>query len=334
MRHDGKPIDVVAQATKQGFLYVFDRVTGKPLWPIEERPVPKSLMPGEQAWPTQPFPTAPPPFARQKMTADDVNPFILTPEERSAWKERISKMRNEGLFTPPGFEETISLPGARGGSNWGTSAANPAKGLVYLTTQDWPTIYKLSLDDPLAARRSSSNSAGPDQGRSIYENRCQSCHGPNGEGAGPTPALAGASRLGLEAFRQVVTTGRAKMPAFGDLDAAAISAVHAFLASSATSQPSTTPVAEGRSSSGLVVASGGAPGGLDVPAVETRYTPLGGPPYPPGVDAPANRYYTDWGLYPNQPYIIGPPWSALVAYDLNSGNDQMESAAGRRRESG
>jgi quinoprotein glucose dehydrogenase len=228
-------------------------------------------------------------------------------------------MRNEGLFTPPGFEETISLPGARGGSNWGTSAANPAKGLVYLTTQDWPTIYKLSLDDPLAARRSSSNSAGPDQGRSIYESRCQSCHGPNGAGAGPTPALAGASRLGLEAFRQVVTTGRAKMPAFGDLDAAAISAVHAFLASSGTSEPSTAPVAEGRSSSGPIVASGGAPGGLEVPTVETRYTPLGGPPYPPGVDAPANRYYTDWGLYPNQPYIIGPPWSALVAYDLNNG---------------
>ena len=143
VRHDGKLIDAVAQSTKQGFLFVFDRVTGKPLWPIEERPVPKSDMPGEQAWPTQPFPTAPPPYARQSMTADDVNPFILTAEERAAWKERISKMRNEGLFTPPGLEETISLPGARGGSNWGTNAANPAKGMVYLTTQDWPTIYKL-----------------------------------------------------------------------------------------------------------------------------------------------------------------------------------------------
>jgi quinoprotein glucose dehydrogenase len=319
VRHEGKVIDAVSQATKQGFLFVFDRVTGKPLWPVEERPVPASLMPGEQAWPTQPYPTAPPPYARQKMAADDVNPFILTPEERAAWKERISKMRNEGLFTPPGFEETISLPGARGGSNWGTSAANPAKGMVYLTTQDWPTIYKLSLEDPLAARRSASNTAGADQGRSIYESRCQSCHGPNGEGSGPTPALAGSSRLGLEAFRQVVTTGRAKMPAFGDLDAEAVSAVHAFLNSSATSQPSATLVAEARNSSGPVVASGGAPGGLEVPAVESRYTPLGGPPYPPGVDAPANRYYTDWGLYPNQPYIIGPPWSALVAYDLNTG---------------
>ena len=153
VHHNGKLIDAVSQATKQGFLFVFDRVTGKPLWPIEERPVPASHMPGEQAWPTQPHPTAPPPYARQKMTADDVNPFILTAEERAAWRDRISKMRNEGLFTPPGFEETVSLPGARGGSNWGTSAANPSKGLVYLTTQDWPTIYKLSIDDPLALER-------------------------------------------------------------------------------------------------------------------------------------------------------------------------------------
>jgi quinoprotein glucose dehydrogenase len=114
-------------------------------------------------------------------------------------------------------------------------------------------------------------------------------------------------------------TGRAKMPAFRDLDAAAISAVHTFLGgvagSSAAASASTTPT----TSPGPVVASGGAPGGLEVALNETRYTPLGGPPYPDGVEAPTNRYYTDWGLYPNQPYIIGPPWSALVAYDLNSG---------------
>lgn len=81
-------IDAISQATKQGFLFVFDRVTGKPLWPVEERPVPASLMPGDQVWPTQPHPTASPPYARQRMTAEDVNPFILTPEERAAWKER------------------------------------------------------------------------------------------------------------------------------------------------------------------------------------------------------------------------------------------------------
>jgi quinoprotein glucose dehydrogenase len=318
VRHNGRVVDAVSQATKQGFLFVFDRVTGEPLWPIEERPVPASHMPGEQAWPTQPHPTAPPPYARQKMTADDVNPFILSDQERAAWKDRISKMRNEGLFTPPGFEETISLPGARGGSNWGTGAANPAKGLVYLTTQDWPTIYKLSLEDPLAARRTPS--AGADQGRAIYETRCQSCHGPNGQGStGGPPALAGRNRLELDAFRRVVVAGRAKMPAIRDLDTAAIAAVHAFLGNAAGSSSASPAPTTASASTGPVVASGGAPGGLEVPVVETRYTPLGGPPYPDGVAAPANRYYTDWGLYPNQPYIIGPPWSALVAYDLNRG---------------
>ena len=76
VKHNGKNVDVIAQATKFGFLYVFDRVTGKPLWPIEERPVPQSDMPGEHSWPTQPFPTAPPPFARQKFGVDDINPYL------------------------------------------------------------------------------------------------------------------------------------------------------------------------------------------------------------------------------------------------------------------
>ena len=223
-------------------------------------------MPGEQAWPTQPYPTAPPPFARQKMTADDVNPYILTAEERAAWKDRISKMRNEGLFTPPGFEETVSLPGARGGSNWGTSAANPAKGLVYLTTQDWPTIYKLSLEDPLAARRAASSTAGADQGRTIYERRCQSCHGPDGVGsAGGPPALAGNNRLELDAFRQVVAGGRGDMPAFADLDAASIAAIHAFLDEARRWRAIHVRRSAASNAAGPVVASGGAPGGLEIP---------------------------------------------------------------------
>ncbi len=119
-------------AGKTGFLYVFDRVTGKPLWPIEERAVPKSDMPGEQAWPTQPFPTMPPPFAVQKFTADDINPYILTPEERAHWKAVVAAARNQGMYTPPAMEDTVSMPGNQGGSNWGTTAANPAKGLVYV----------------------------------------------------------------------------------------------------------------------------------------------------------------------------------------------------------
>ncbi len=95
-RDPGRSVDVVAQPGKTGFLYVFDRVTGEPLWPIEERPVPKSDMPGEETWPTQPFPTAPPPFARQSFTEKDLNPYIDDPAERAQWLEDIRSARNEG----------------------------------------------------------------------------------------------------------------------------------------------------------------------------------------------------------------------------------------------
>jgi glucose dehydrogenase len=131
-------------ASKTGYLYVFDRVTGKPIWPIEERPVPqKTTVPGESLSPTQPFPTAPPPFSRQRFTAEDLNPYILSPEEREQFRQRVSKARNEGPFTPIGFEEVIHMPGNQGGSNWGSTAGNPADGSVYVIGFNVPTILRL-----------------------------------------------------------------------------------------------------------------------------------------------------------------------------------------------
>jgi glucose dehydrogenase len=144
IRRNGQTIDVVAVASKTGYLYVFDRVTGKPIWPIEERPVPQNTtVPGESLWPTQPFPTAPPPFSRQKFTADDLNPYILTPEERERFRQRILKARNEGPFTPIGFEDVIHMPGNQGGSNWGSTAGNPSDGSVYVIGFNVPTIIRL-----------------------------------------------------------------------------------------------------------------------------------------------------------------------------------------------
>jgi quinoprotein glucose dehydrogenase len=144
IRQNGRSVDVVAMASKTGYLYVFDRVSGKPIWPIEERPVPqKTTVPGETLWPTQPFPTAPPPFSRQKFTADDINPYILTPEEREQFRKRVQNARNEGPFTPIGFEEVIHMPGNQGGSNWGSTAANPSDGSVYVIGFNVPTIIKL-----------------------------------------------------------------------------------------------------------------------------------------------------------------------------------------------
>jgi quinoprotein glucose dehydrogenase len=145
VRHNGKTVDAVAQLSKQGFVWVFDRVTGEPLWPIEERPVPRSDMPGEETWPTQPFPTAPPPFARQKFTADDLSPY-LSPEERAKYRDEILSSRNEGLFTPPSTRPTMQMPGNNGGANWGGAAVDPVNGKLFVVSKDLPSMLKLERD--------------------------------------------------------------------------------------------------------------------------------------------------------------------------------------------
>jgi glucose dehydrogenase len=142
--HGGRSVDVVAVASKTGYLYVFDRVTGEPIWPIVERPVPQGThVPGEELSPTQPFPTSPPPFSRQSFTADDVNPYILTPKEREEFRQRIARARNEGPFTPIGFDEVVHMPGNQGGSNWGSTASSPTDGRVYVIGFNVPTIIRL-----------------------------------------------------------------------------------------------------------------------------------------------------------------------------------------------
>jgi quinoprotein glucose dehydrogenase len=143
VRHNGKMVDIVAQAGKTGFLYVFNRETGEPLWPIEERRVPRSDMPGEEAWPTQPFPLAPPPFARQKFTEKDLSPFIDDPAERARFRDDIQSARNEGLFTPPGLRNTIEMPGNNGGANFGGAAVDPQHGAMFIVSKDFPAMLKL-----------------------------------------------------------------------------------------------------------------------------------------------------------------------------------------------
>ncbi|MBK7931647.1 MAG: pyrroloquinoline quinone-dependent dehydrogenase [Bryobacterales bacterium] len=145
VKHEGKTIDAVAQVTKQGFVFVFDRVTGKPLWPIEERKVPKSDMPGEETWATQPFPTKPPPFARQTFTADDLSPYLSAPD-RARFRDEMLSARNEGLFTPPGTRNTVQMPGNNGGANWSGAAVDPAHGLLYVVSKDLPAMLKLAKD--------------------------------------------------------------------------------------------------------------------------------------------------------------------------------------------
>jgi quinoprotein glucose dehydrogenase len=142
---DGRTIDAVVQLTKQGFAYVFDRVTGKPVWPIEERPVPPSDIEGEHAWPTQPFPTKPPAFTDQGVTPGDV--FDLTPELKKAALEELQRFRIGPVFTPPSARGTVQRPGIIGGANWGGAAFDAASGLLFLKTSNQANIARVGPSD-------------------------------------------------------------------------------------------------------------------------------------------------------------------------------------------
>lgn len=140
---EGRPIAAVAQVSKQGFTYVFDRVTGEPVWPIVEKPVPVSRVPGEQASPTQPFPSKPPPFVRQGISEDDLIDF--TPELRAKALEIVKEFELGPLFTPPnvagegGRKAVIQVPGAAGGANWGGAGVDPETGFLYVQAANLPT---------------------------------------------------------------------------------------------------------------------------------------------------------------------------------------------------
>ena len=143
---DGRPIRAVAQVTKQGFCYVFDRVTGEPVWPIEERAVPSTDVPGENASSTQPVPSKPPPFERQGLSVDDLIDF--TPELRAQALEIVKPRRIGPLFTPPSMEGTIQLPGSSGGANWGGAAFDPESGVLYVPSISSPILVTIGEADP------------------------------------------------------------------------------------------------------------------------------------------------------------------------------------------
>ncbi|PWT84319.1 MAG: pyrroloquinoline quinone-dependent dehydrogenase [Blastocatellia bacterium] len=154
IRVDGRDIKSVVQVTKQGFAFVFDRATGRPVWPIEERAVPQSNTPGEQTSPTQPFPTKPPPFERQGVTVDDLIDF--TPELRAAALDIVKRYVIGPVFTPPSIKGsgpndtkgTIQLPGSVGGADWQGAAFDPETGILYVESITGPFVADIIAGDP------------------------------------------------------------------------------------------------------------------------------------------------------------------------------------------
>jgi len=138
IEHEGKKVDAVAQVSKQGFTYVLDRETGEPIFPIEEREVPTSDVPGEQIWKTQPFPLKPPPFSRQSITEVDITD--ISPEAHKHVMEIFKQHRSGPIFNPLSFEGTLFMPGTWGGAQWSGAAFDPETGLLYVNAKQYVVI--------------------------------------------------------------------------------------------------------------------------------------------------------------------------------------------------
>jgi quinoprotein glucose dehydrogenase len=354
---NGRKVDAVAHAGKTGFMYVFNRVTGEPLWPIEERPVPASDVPGEHAWPTQPFPTKPPPFAKQSFSVDDVNPWRLTPDAYKTMQDRVRVMRNGtgpqgGLFIPLAVnEDSVSMPGNQGGSNWGTTAADPEKGMAFVINVNQVALLKLV--DVTTGRAGGARGGGGGggipaniaTGAAVYQAQCAACHGPDRAGAMPgVPSIVGVSaRMAEDAMRALITNGRGLMRPFPDLGMGDLDAVIAFVM---------TDGGRGRGAGGggarggrggggvfppappeLVAGRGGAP----LPTLPARGTPVpfdpqgrtgptgGNTAYPPEVPAPTVRYASGYNVMGTS---TKPPYTTLTAYDLNTGTIKWQVGNG------
>jgi quinoprotein glucose dehydrogenase len=193
MTVDGRPIDGVVQLTKQGFAFVFDRVTGKPVWPIDERPVPPSDVAGEHAWPTQPVPTRPAAFAPQGMTIDDA--FDLTPALKAEAQAELRKYRLGPLYTPPSVQGTFTRPGVIGGANWGGSAFDPATGMLYVKISNSPAVLRIVPGAQANSRPGESDAefAGA-QGNATFMPPMPAPAGADAAGAAAPPAGRGGGR--------------------------------------------------------------------------------------------------------------------------------------------
>jgi quinoprotein glucose dehydrogenase len=219
VHHDGKRIDAVAQTNKQGYVYLFNRVNGQPLFPITERKYPPSDVPGEVASPTQPFPLAPEPFARQFLTAEMLT--TRTPAAHAYALQQFHGFRSDGQFVPLSVDkQTIVFPGFDGAAEWGGSAVDPATGVIYINSNEMAWTGGLSTSKPHTTL-----------GEKTYQNQCGVCHRPDRTGSPPEfPSLVDIeTRLTPAQVQDRIRQGGGRMPAFNNLSEKQIGALLDYL---------------------------------------------------------------------------------------------------------
>jgi quinoprotein glucose dehydrogenase len=280
IQRDGAARDVAVQLTKMGFTFVLDRDTGQPVFPVEERPVPPSTVPGEEAWPTQPFPVKPPPLVRLATYEADLT--NINPESRNAVLEQFRKLRTGPLYTPASLEGTLTTPGHQGGAEWGGGAFDPKTGVLYVNVNEAPTINRLEpleILDPDAATPA-------ERGSLLYRTACILCHGPNRQGNPPLYPPLQHLALRDDEIRDLLSRGRGIMPAFTHFSTRDLNDLLAYLRSAAE------PL------SGAKAAKRAQPSSTSSP----RYAQI-------------SPFFVDPEGYP----AISPPWGTLNAIDLNRG---------------
>ena len=219
VKHDGKRVDAIAQTTKSGFVFLFDRSTGKPLFPLQELHYPASTVPGEAASPVQSLPTLPAPYTQQSVTEDTLT--NRTPEAHAWAVKQFQSMIGGGQFVPPSLDKlTIDLPGFAGGAEWGGPAVDPMTGVLYVNANDTAWVVGLTVPPPPGSA-----------GESVYRDQCSVCHGIDRAGSPPAvPALRGID--GVLTDRQIanaIRQGKGRMSAFTGLTDQQVQAVVGYL---------------------------------------------------------------------------------------------------------
>jgi len=296
----GRGVDALAQITKSGFVFLFDRVSGSPLFPVEERSVPASDLNGEKTSPTQPFPLAPAPFARQSISEADL--AELSPSAHDAALLRFRTLRHDALFAPPSREGTIVLPGFDGGGEWGGAAVDRETGVIYVNGSDVPWIAAMRETASIIP-----STGRPGTGAEVYATACASCHGADRRGHDRAPSLLGVGeRLSVEQLHQVIDRGRGFMPSFGNLREDEKQAVIAYL----LGRPAPTAARSGDNATRAA-------------ATASRSDRTSSPYEFIGYE----RWRDSMG-YP----AIKPPWGTLSAIDLNTGDYRWRIPLGEHDE--